>query len=146
MKINYSLLLLIAFIFSCKTEDKKPEIKTISTEDVSTIDSLKLRLNNGEKWIVNEETHLGMKRIDSILKNRTFSELKIVGDALSKQTSYIIKNCDMKGVAHDQLHVVLVPILEEISNLKEVKNSSETEVSINKLKGLISKYYKYFDL
>lgn len=139
MKTKYGIiLLLLVLTFGCKNETTKTETPAIQVEG--------LTLNNSEKWIANEETHIGMKRIDSILKNTTSSSGKILGDALSKETSYIIKSCDMTGEAHDQLHVVLVPVLEEITELKDVENPSELEKKVTTLKGLTATYFDYFKI
>ena len=130
-------ILLTAFlILGCKNDK-------ISTSETVIIPE-GLVLNNGKKWIANEETHLGMKRIDSILKNNTSSDGKILGDALSKETSYIIKSCDMKGEPHDQLHLVLVPILEEITDLKDVTEAKAFGNSVTHLKGLVKIYFQFF--
>jgi hypothetical protein len=140
MKIKLSILiLLIAVIVSCKDETSKAET------DVA-IQLEGLTLNKNKKWVANKETHIGMQRIDSILKNNTSSSGKILGDALSKETSYIIKNCDMTGEAHDQLHIVLVPILETITDIKEIENSSELEGKITTLQNLTGTYFQYFKI
>ncbi|WP_452220505.1 hypothetical protein [Lacinutrix salivirga] len=140
MKTKYIIIvLLLVFAVSCKNETSTQEL----------IPSIKLEgliLNTNEKWIVNEETHIGMKRIDSILKNNPSSNGKILGDKLSKQTSYIIKSCDMKGEAHDQLHVVLVPILVEITDLKDEQNASVVKQKTKKLQRLTATYFEYFKL
>lgn len=132
------ILLIIVTIISigCKND------KGTTTEPIIILEGLDL--NNGEKWIANEETHIGMKRIDSILKNNKTLDGKTLGEVLSKQTSYIIKSCDMEGEAHDQLHVVLVPILEEITEIKDIIDSVELDVKTTYLKGLIITYFKYF--
>lgn len=130
------VFIFIAF-FSCKNENNKSIVK-------ADIQLEGLTLNNNEKWVANEETHIGMKRIDSILKNNTSANGKALGDKLSKETSYIIKSCDMKGEAHDQLHIVLVPILKEISEIKDVKNTIELEKKTRYLKQLITTYFEYF--
>ncbi|QNK79163.1 hypothetical protein H7F37_14015 [Winogradskyella sp. PAMC22761] len=131
--------MLLALTFGCKNETVKPETH-------SAIQLEGLTLNNNEKWVANEETHMGMKRIDSILKNNTSSSGKLLGNALSKQTSYIIKSCDMEGEAHDQLHVVLVPILEEITDIKDVKNSLDVEKKVTTLRRLTATYFQYFKI
>ncbi|NRR92165.1 hypothetical protein HSX10_11355 [Winogradskyella undariae] len=131
--------MLLALTFGCKNETAKPEKH-------SAIQLEGLTLNNNEKWIANKETHIGMKRIDSILKNNTSTNGKLLGEALSKQTSYIIKSCDMEGEAHDQLHVVLVPILEEITDIKDVKNSLDVEKKVTTLRRLTSTYFQYFKI
>tara|TARA_R110001592_G_scaffold113995_3_gene313458 strand:- start:203 stop:628 length:426 start_codon:yes stop_codon:yes gene_type:complete len=140
MTIKHVIItLLLALSFSCKNETVKPEIH-------SAIQLEGLSLNNNEKWVANEETHIGMKRIDSILKNNTSTSGKVLGDVLSKQTSYIIKSCDMEGEAHDQLHVVLVPILEEITDIKDVENTSELEKKVTNLQRLTATYFEYFKI
>ncbi|EDP71838.1 hypothetical protein FBALC1_12092 [Flavobacteriales bacterium ALC-1] len=121
--------------FSCKNETTQ---STIQLED--------LTLNNNEKWVANEETHIGMKRIDSILTHNSYFDGKTLGNELSKQTSYIIKSCDMTGEAHDQLHVVLMPILEEITDLKDEEEVLEIEKKVEKLQRLTDTYFKYFKI
>ena len=139
MKAKFShifIVLITILCIGCKND------KSNSTESIITLEGLVF--NNGEKWIANSETHIGMKRIDSILKNNTTSDGKVLGEALSKETSNIIKSCDMKGEAHDQLHVVLAPILEEITDIKDVTDSSVLNNKVSHLKSLINTYFKYF--
>ena len=137
-----STIILVALLISCYSCKND----TTKTETQSAIQQEGLTLNNTEKWLANTETHVGMKRIDSILKNNTASDGKTLGEALSKQTSYIIKSCDMTGEAHDQLHIVLVPILEEITDIKDIENSSELEKKVTVLQGLIVTYFEYFNI
>lgn len=139
MKTKISILiLLLTLTFSCKKENNTTEFKAIKLEG--------LTLNNNQKWVANKETHIGMKRIDSILKNNTTSDPKVIGEALSKQTGYIIKSCNMTGEAHDQLHVVLVPILETIGDLKEAQNTSELEIKTKNLQRLTTTYFNFFKI
>ncbi len=137
-----STIIIVAMLlscYSCKHETTKVEPQTeINLEG--------LTLNKNEKWIANAETHIGMKRIDSILKNSSASDGKTLGNLLSKETSYIIKSCDMTGEAHDQLHAVLVPILEEITDIKDITNPSKLKDNESHLKGLINTYFKYFKI
>jgi hypothetical protein len=139
MKAKYIYIVLVLITITsigCKND------KSTATE--SKIIPEGLVLNNGEKWIANEATHIGMKRIDSILKNNTTLDGQTLGDTLSKETSYIIKSCDMTGEAHDQLHLVLVPILEEITDLKDITDSNKTKEKVSYLKGLVNTYFQYF--
>ena len=66
---------------------------------------------------------------------------KLLGEALSKETSYIIKSCDMKGEPHDQLHLVLVPILEEITDLKDDRKHFRSRKKNNNFKRLNSNLF-----
>lgn len=133
---NSFIVFLLVLAFSCKNETTKTDIQALKVEGLS--------LNNNEKWTANEETHIGMNRIDSILKTNTTSNGKILGDALSKQTSYIIKSCDMTGEAHNQLHVILIPILEEITAVKDVEDISTLKKKKTTLMGLTAIYFDHF--
>ncbi|MBT8245692.1 MAG: hypothetical protein HKP48_00260 [Winogradskyella sp.] len=140
MKKNILLIVFLSLNIafqSCKNE---------SGQDIvgSKIQLEGLTFNNNEKWVANEETHIGMQRIDSILKNNNATDGNVLGNILSKETSYIIKSCDMKGKAHDQLHIVLVPILEIITDLKDEKNTAEIDKKIKSLKQYTQAYFKYF--
>jgi hypothetical protein len=66
--------------------------------------------------------------------------------SLSKQTGYIIKNCTMTGEPHDQLHVVLVPMLDEISVLRETDSDLDAQKALKSLQNLIKTYYNYFKI
>lgn len=143
----FIILVLIASFSSCKKEFQKKIINTTETEEISLLDTLTLRLNNGEKWVVNNATQVGITKMDSIItsfksnKENSFGEL---GQNLSKQTSFIIKSCDMIGEAHDQLHVLLVPMLDEISILKESENSKECKSALSELEHLVEAYFNHF--
>lgn len=142
MKIKtLSLILILIVTLSCKNATK--------AEEISVADNLELNLNNGEKWIANFETHKGVKIMDSIISDFKKGEHKDythLGEKLSEQTSYIIKNCSMKGEPHDQLHVVLVPMLDKISTLKESNNNTKSSETLIELETLIKTYFNYFKL
>jgi len=133
------ILILVSYTYSCKKETKQNNKET-------TLSLEGLTLNNNEKWIANKETHIGMSNIDSILKNNSFSEGKLLGNALSKETSIIIKSCNMTGEAHDQLHIVLVPILEEIIELKETDKIEDSKSTLVELEALVDTYFSHFKL
>lgn len=142
MKTNTLILLLLCFAFSnCKNEPKD--------ETTTAAISLNLKLNDGEKWIANPETHEGVLKMDAIInafKDEQQNDYTLLGETLSKQTSYIIKNCSMEGESHDQLHVVLVPMLDAISALKESKNNAELNKILTELQVYIDAYFNHFKL
>lgn len=147
----YYLILVILFLsgFSCKEGIGEAQEPSKKKNIVSIADTLSLKFNANDKWSVNIETHEGVNKMDSIIKqfeitgNKSYKEL---GDALSKQTSYIIRNCTMTGESHDQLHIVLVPMLDEISVLRETENEAESKKAFNNLKELIKAYFEYFKM
>jgi hypothetical protein len=144
----FFILVLIASFSSCKKEFQKNSINTTETEEISLLDTLTLKLNNGEKWNVNNATQIGIEKMDSIIssfKSKKESSFVELGQNLSKQTSFIIKSCDMTGEAHDQLHVVLVPMLDEISIIKESENTYESRKALGELESLIEAYFNHFE-
>lgn len=134
---------------SCKNETHKNNSNTTKVEEVTVEESIKLKLDNGQKWIANEETHIGIKNMDSIIiafKSEANKDYILLGEVLSKQTSFVIKNCTMKGEPHDQLHAVLVPMLDEISILRESESKDDSENALGKLESLINDYFNYFKI
>lgn len=101
-----------------------------------------LHLNNGKKWIVNDATEVGMKNMQAILIN--FAEKKStdfakLGEALGKETETLINKCDMTGPDHDQLHIVLHPMLSAIGGIKKGNTAD-----VLKLSNLLGDYFKHF--
>nr|WP_321228423.1 hypothetical protein [uncultured Psychroserpens sp.] len=147
-RINLLAILLLLLVINCKDVQKENSIDTAEdVKEILVLDSLELKLDDGDKWLANLETHEGVKLMDSIItvfKKENKEDYVVLGDDLSKQTSYIIKNCSMKGEPHDQLHVVLVPMLDEISILREQTNAAESKAALDRLEQLISSYFKYF--
>jgi hypothetical protein len=50
----------------------------------------------------------------------------------------------MTGKTHDQLYIVLVPILEEIIDIKDVTETDKLDNKITNVKGLVNTYFRYF--
>ncbi len=104
----------------------------------------KLHLNNGKKWIVNDATQVGMVNMQKILiafakeKSTDFAKL---GEDLGKESQTIINKCDMTGPDHDQLHIVLHPMLTAISGIKEGKQED-----VIKMSNLLGKYFSHFQM
>ena len=146
VKILIVIFFFVSFL-SCKKETQKNVVNTTETEEISLIDTLTLKLNNGDKWVANSETQIGIIKMDSIIKVfKTIGndDYSILGKDLSKQTSFIIKSCNMIGESHDQLHVVLVPMLDEISTIKEANTIEESKSALNQLEDLIESYFSHF--
>ncbi len=144
----FAFLLILAFVFACKNKSRKLTPISSNNENISLLDTLTLRLNNGEKWIANSDTQIGIIKMDSIInafKSDGNSDYLVLGKELSIQTGHIIKSCNMKGEAHDQLHVVLVPMLDEISILKESEDAAESKKALVELESLIEDYFNHFE-
>ena len=139
------VILVIVFIsFDCKHQDEFH----VDQELLIATDTIPLKLINNTKWQANKATQIGMHKIDSTVKK--FKELKRrdfknLGALLSKETSTIVKNCDMSGEAHDQLHLVLVPILDQVVLLKEDHELVAKNTALKNIENLIEAYYQFFN-
>lgn len=147
-RVAFAMVFSMTLIVGCKNENRQVENNSLELKkDISVEENLQLKLDNGEKWQANQDTQLGVEKMNSILKDfkstgkTNYQEL---GSELSEQTSYIIKNCTMKGEPHEQLHVLLVPMLDEISTLKDTDDEATSIASIGKLEALIRDYFAYF--
>lgn len=128
-----TILLLIAYLFTnCGGSQHQHD------EEIS------LQTNDGKKWTVNPATHEGMTNIRTLLSSEV--DIDSIGFKMADQTTYIINNCDMKGEAHDQLHLVLHPMLENIDTLKTSTDLEEIELALTNIRGLIEKYFKHFTI
>ncbi|MGB0521792.1 MAG: hypothetical protein ACPGJS_02470 [Flammeovirgaceae bacterium] len=104
-----------------------------------------LHLNEGEKWIANEETDIGMRNLNELLKQQP--EGMDYDELLSKmevETQYIIKSCTMKGKAHDQLHLVLLPIIEHMNAMKQEVTLQDKQKKLEVIKQYLTAYFQYF--
>lgn len=137
------VLVTVVMSFSCKNQDEFP----IDEQQLIVTDTIPLKLMNDAKWQANKATQIGMKNIDSIIKNfRTLhrKDFKNLGAILSKETSAIIKQCNMTGEAHDQLHLVLVPMLEQVVLLKEDHELIEKNTALKNIEIMLEAYNQYF--
>ncbi len=139
------LALICLTLMNCKKDVANTESTNEPSVSLNTNnDDPKLMLNNGQKWNANLETHVGVQKMDSIIKSFRIEKSEnygVLAENLSVQTNFIIKNCTMKGEEHDQLHLVLLPMLEQITALKEIENKEKT---LNSLEASIKKYFEYF--
>ncbi len=150
MKSNQLIIaLFMVLTISCKTEPNIEKQILVKPVEIEKTDVAELKLNNGEKWLANAETHEGIYTMNSIIKtfkNGEEKNYRLLGEHLSEQSSYIIKNCTMKGEPHDQLHVVLVPMLDEITIFKESDNDREASIALMRLENLIVEYFNHFEI
>lgn len=148
MKKNILILgiVVIGSLSSCGEVTQVKEVEDVK-HVVEKVDGLVL--NNGVKWTVNTETHEGMTQIKVILDNMdplTLEDYNLLGEKCNEQTSFIISNCSMTGEAHNQLHLVLHPILDDIDNLQNVKSIEDGIAAVASLGKNISDYFTHFEI
>lgn len=127
-----TILLLAGVLFSCN--------KHAGHEEQSTVSGL--HLNNGKKWIANHETHVGMRNLDSLVKHK--DQMKLI-DKMKTETSFIVNNCDMRGEDHEQLHLVLVPIIQTLDSLERDIDVEKKQMHFSRIQQHLSSYFEHFE-
>lgn len=147
---------LILFMTSCggsqehNHESHEQEAKEEHHEEKT---EAKLTLNNGSKWEADEPTFNGMKELS--LAITTFNtanndpsqeQYNKLGNQLAGITKEIISKCSMKGPDHDQLHIVLAPMLANVDVIKNGKDVYDAKKNIDGLSGSLEQFFAHFEL
>lgn len=98
-----------------------------------------LVLNNGDKWEVNEATYEATNNMCVMVDKFTGDDYIGLGDSLMTQISYMLAHCDMKGEGHNNLHVWLIPTIEEVNLMQ----SGESE-NLATIRSLLATYGDFF--
>ncbi len=109
--------------------------------------AIELKLNNGNKWKMDEHT----RKMSSLMEKTFFAadhsnltNLKMLGEQLEEQLGKLINGCTMRGEAHDQLHLFLADYVPSVQNLVKAKDYDKARSTAIKLKRNLKTYKKYF--
>jgi hypothetical protein len=134
----------IALFASC-TQPSHDKNQAANNEQYEEEAEATLHLNNGQQWIANEETHVGMTNIQELISSLDNSvNYDSLISQLKGETRVIINKCDMTGEDHDQLHLVLVPILKSIEGMAAAEDTSAKEVIVTEIEQNLTAYFKHF--
>lgn len=106
-----------------------------------------IMLDNGRKWDANIETTQGVLKMQELLKKEktgTIEDYQKLAEKLNDIKNSVVKECNMKGASHDNLHVWLLPLIKKINGLSKeesLENASAIKQSIIKN---IDMYFNYF--
>ena len=109
--------------------------------------SIEIALDNGEKWMVNDEMKPFIEQADKTLNNYISlngTDYKTLAEKLKVQNNSLIKSCTMKGKGHDELHNWLLPHIELINNLEKSNDTEQSKLIITELKTSFDNYKNYF--
>lgn len=101
-------------------------------------------LNNGEKWVVNDEMKPHIAKSEELLKAYD-GDYKALAEALTAENNKLIKSCTMEGESHDELHKWLHPHLEMVKELAKTEDQAQADEQINALKSSYELYHHYFN-
>ena len=114
---------------------------------------IKLSLNNGAKWNSDESTFTGMKRLELTLYNfnndneePSVADYNKLGVALANIDNEIISECSMKAEDHDQLHVLLAPMLANVDVIKNGDDMLEIKVNTEALGEALVQFFEHFEV
>jgi len=107
-----------------------------------------IELNNGEKWLVNEEMKpfvlKGEALVTAYVQNGQ-SDYKALAEQLKDQNNQLIKSCTMQGKSHDELHKWLHPHLEIVKALEDETDEAKANQIVLSLQKSYQDYHHYFN-
>ena len=138
-------------LWGCNNSNEKPatnkQEKTHATHHHKE-SSEAIELNNGEKWVVNEEMKpfvLKGAELVSIYVQENETDYKELAEELKEQNNQLIKSCTMDGKGHDELHKWLHPHLELVKELENESIATKASEIISQLQNSYKQYHKYFN-
>lgn len=106
-----------------------------------------IELNNGEKWIVNEEMKpfvlKGSELVDTYIEDGQ-SDYKELAEQLKDQNDQLIINCTMTGKSHDELHKWLHPKLALVNDLENETDPVKADEIVIQIQNSYLQYHEYF--
>ena len=150
-KIAISLTVISLFLFSCSyisNEKSKEQTETVTHKEHQHNDEMQnIELNNGEKWKVdtNMITHIRNMENDIIsFSTVEKKDFKLLSKKLQANIDLLTSNCTMKGKAHDELHKWLLPYIDMVKKLSEVKDETEATKQFENIQNSFITFNQYF--
>lgn len=107
------------------------------------LDDEAIKLDNGSKWVVNEEMKPFLLKGEELVNNfleKGEGDIFQLAEAIEEQNTLLIKSCTMKGESHDELHKWLEPHLALIKEMK----TNESEEDLSKLAEMVKDSYEHY--
>lgn len=108
-----------------------------------------LGLNNGNKWQANIETTDGIKKMIEIaaadIDDGRLSHYAAMGERLNLELNNIFSSCNMKGEAHEQLHLFILPLKDLCEQLELVDDETNAMILQKDILKQLNLYSTYFE-
>lgn len=151
MKKVFVLGISVLFLWSCNnTTEKSTTHQETETHAEHQHDesSEAIELNNGEKWLVNEEMKpfvmKGEELVNAYIQNNQ-ADYKALAQQLKEQNDQLIRSCTMGGKSHDELHKWLHPHLEIVKALEDERDATKANETVLQLQHSYQQYHQYFN-
>jgi len=148
-KIIYLALGLFILIGCSQTPNKTAGDDHDDHDHAAT--NTELTLNNGNKWKADSTTNHNVVNLKTIADNfrikpfPSATDYQLVGGDLIAGVNTLIRDCKMSGPDHDALHHWLEPVLKEINDLKDSKDTTSARATFESLDKRIDDYHKFFE-
>ncbi|WP_187263584.1 hypothetical protein [Pontibacter beigongshangensis] len=146
-----ALLSLSVLLFGCESTSDKTragEVAAPVEEHHSHENSDQaLELNNGEKWLVNDEMKPFVHKSEQILQDYSAAKATdhvVLAEQLKNENNALIKSCTMTGKSHEELHKWLHPHMELIEALSKEADKEQASMLVSDLKTSFNTYHAYF--
>ena len=155
MKKILTLLILTAGLAACNNERGNAHMHTANTVDSNTIGDVTsaeaITLQKDGKWNADAATNKNV----SALQETAFKlnkqprqkpeDYHAVSAQMQTGLNQLVKECKMKGVDHDALHLWLEPVLAETKELKGVTDTVTGERLFHSIRTRLLDYNLYFN-
>ena len=137
-------------IWSCNSPNKTTTEQETTTNEKHEHDehSEGIALNNGEKWLVNNEmkpfVKNGEELVNSYVQTNQTDHVALAKQIKTENNS-LIKSCTMKGKDHDELHKWLAPHLALVEELETEKDAAKATETVTHLQKSYVTYHQYFN-
>jgi hypothetical protein len=147
--IVFGMSLMLLWSCNNSTEKSTTHQETENhTEHQHDESSEAIELNNGEKWLVNEEMKpfvvKGEELVNSYIQNNQ-TDYKALAQQVKEQNSQLIKSCTMGGKSHDELHKWLHPHLEIVKAIENETDATKANEIVSQLQHSYQEYHQYFN-
>ena len=152
MKMTRILIPVISLMFySCgntSNETSKEQTQTVAHEEHQhSHETQTIELNNGDKWKVDSNmiTHIRNMENDVIsIAKLEQKDYKSLAKKLQSNIDLLTSNCTMEGTAHDELHKWLLPYIDMVNQLSEIKNETEASKQFTNIQHSFTTFNQYF--
>lgn len=152
MKLNICFSIYLAIIlWSCgqPTIEKNKTNKNDASENNSHHHNYNetIELNNGEKWVVDDNMMVHIMNIEKNVKDFNGSKLTEyhqLAKKINTNLDLLTSNCTMKGKAHDELHKWLLPFIDIANNLAKTEDDKAASSIFAEIQKSFITFHQYF--
>lgn len=113
--------------------------------DNETVQESSLALNNGAKWVINDEMKPHLQASEKLLQEYNGNDHKTLAEGLKNNNNKLISSCTMKGESHEQLHVWLYPHIELVKKLEGAGSEEEADHIVEELRLSFNTFKEHFE-